>query len=98
MKLHEYVEWMREDLAYKAPETWPGVVTQHLSHIAATFPNVEAVRAGPRSDCACGQTVDVEGDLDADGDKTVYVEGAGFWHRSCRDVARAMAADEAANL
>lgn len=40
MKLHEFVEWFREDLLYKAPETWPFHVKRFLDAIQERYENV----------------------------------------------------------
>ena len=41
MKLHEFVEWFRNDIAYKAPEQWPGRITWFLDEVKERYPNLE---------------------------------------------------------
>lgn len=41
MKLHEQIDWIRTDLAYKAPEVWLEAVPAHLQMLADEYPNVE---------------------------------------------------------
>jgi hypothetical protein len=35
--LEQFVEWFRDDLAYKAPETWPGHVSWFLDTLVERY-------------------------------------------------------------
>lgn len=41
MKLHEFVEWFRNDIAYVAPELWPGRITWFLDEVKERYASVE---------------------------------------------------------
>jgi len=41
VKLHEFVEWFRNDIAYKAPEQWPGRITWFLDEVKNRYGNVQ---------------------------------------------------------
>lgn len=49
MNFHAFLDWVREDLTYKAPELWPEAVWQHLAFIEATYPDGPARVETPAS-------------------------------------------------
>lgn len=42
MTLHEFVDWFYRDLAYKAPEQWPGRIAWFLGAVKARYPDTPA--------------------------------------------------------
>lgn len=44
MKLHEFIEWFREDLVYKAPETWPFHVKRFLDAVEERYENADEIK------------------------------------------------------
>lgn len=43
LRLHEYVEWFRNDLAFRAPELWPDAISEFLDNLTTRFDNVDEV-------------------------------------------------------
>ena len=41
MTLHEYVTWFKNDLAYKAPETWPLHLSDFFVCLTERYPDVD---------------------------------------------------------
>ena len=54
MNLHEFVDWFREDLAYKAPEMWPGHLQWFFDEVKDRYDNVEDQRPPLFSSKAAG--------------------------------------------
>lgn len=41
MKLHEFVDWFREDVLFKAPEEWPAHLRWFLGEVKERYADVD---------------------------------------------------------